>query len=141
MVCCTAHKNSEKRKEKKRNTSDVAGGWFSGCTVQGHQLAHIVREHLRKSKSLTALAIENCGVNSDMVKEAVQDLDSNTTLQSLSFAHNDIGNIGAKFIGQVLEKNTTLTSLSLACEPPQCTTECHWDKLLSNKPQINQTTR
>ena len=84
--------------------------------VPGPHLARAVCEHMTSPAcKLVTLEIENCNVTSDVVKEAAQFLETNTTLQTLSFAHNDIGNIGAKILGQLLAKNSTLTALSLAC--------------------------
>lgn len=64
---------------------------------------------------ITALALENCGLGSEDVKELSQRLSKNQTMTSISLAHNEIGNIGAKFLGQVLSNNSTIISLNLSC--------------------------
>lgn len=65
---------------------------------------------------ITTLALENCGLRSEDVKEFSQRLSKNQSLTSISMAHNDIGNIGAKFLGQVLSNNSTIVSLNLSCK-------------------------
>ena len=64
---------------------------------------------------LVKLTLENVRFISDGVKEVASGLRDNTTLQSLSFTNNDIGNLGAKYLGVLLTHNTTITSLSLSC--------------------------
>lgn len=64
---------------------------------------------------ITTLALENCGLGSEDIKDLSQRLGKNQSMTSISLAHNSIGNIGAKFLGQVLSNNSTVVSLNLSC--------------------------
>lgn len=64
---------------------------------------------------LTTLALENCGLESDHARELSQSLSKNKSISSLSLAHNNIGNVGTKSLGQVLSNNSTIVALNLSC--------------------------
>mmetsp|Transcript_5862 Transcript_5862/g.10003 ORF Transcript_5862/g.10003 Transcript_5862/m.10003 type:complete len:122 (+) Transcript_5862:45-410(+) len=54
-----------------------------------------------------------CSVTDDRFEQLIEALKVNTTLTEIDFGENELGDEGAKYIGDVLKVNTTLKSILL----------------------------
>jgi hypothetical protein len=66
------------------------------------------------NETFTSLVISKCGLSDALMEPITTALGANTTLLTVSFTSNRVGNQGAADISQALLLNTTVTSLDLS---------------------------